>query len=274
MDFVAQRGRLPKDGELADTEICEAFGSVRRAFSVVRRVTGNERWDEIETERADDLLVYLALAHFGRRPRFSGLPSDMQFDVKSLFGSYSKACQQADELLFSAGLTETISEACANAGCGRLSDDSLYVHVSTLPSLPPILRVYEGCARNYVGHVEDANVIKMHRRKPKVSYLSYPNFDSDPHPSLTGALVVPLSNFDVKFWDYQDSPNPPVLHKKEQFVTADYPGRKKFERLTRQEEGWGLLSGDFGFWKREDWKEMLRMHGVKQRGHQLVRDPK
>jgi len=272
MDFVVERGRLPKNGELADTEICGAFGSIRRAFAVVRRVTGNERWDEIERERADDLLVYLALAHFGKRPRFSGLPSDMQFDVKALFGSYNKACEKADQLLYSAGRTETISEACASAGCGRLSDDSLYVHVSAVPSLPPILRVYEGCARKYVGHVEEANIIKMHRLKPKVSYLSYPNFDNDPHPSLVGALVVPLSNFDVKFWDYHDSPNPPVLHRKEQFVTADYPGRSKFERLSKQEDRWGLLNGDFGFWKREDWKKMLRMHSVKQRGHQLVRE--
>ncbi|GFE51184.1 hypothetical protein So717_29370 [Roseobacter cerasinus] len=47
--------------------------------------------------------------------------------------------------------------------------------------LSPVLRLYEGCARGYLGRVEGANIIKLHRDEPKVSYLSYPGFDNDPH---------------------------------------------------------------------------------------------
>ena len=76
--------------------------------------------------------------------------------------------------------------------------------------------------------VDGANIIELHRQKPKVSYLSYPDFDRKAHPALTGALVVPLRDFDVKYWDWSDSENHPILHRKEEFVLPDYPGREKF----------------------------------------------
>ena len=38
----------------------------------------------------------------------------------------------------------------------------------------------------------DANIIKLHRRKPKVSYLSYPDFDRKPHPALESSMLVIL----------------------------------------------------------------------------------
>jgi DNA phosphorothioation-associated putative methyltransferase len=195
----------------------------------------------------------------------------MQLDIKAFFGSYSAACEQADTLLFSAGNVDEVNQACAAAPCGKLTVDALYTHVSGIPMLPPILRVYEGCARNYVGIVDGANLVKLHRHKPKVSYLAYADFDADPHPALTGALVVPLNNFDVKYWNYDGSPNPPILHRKETFVPADYPGRDKFERLSKQEERCGLLDDTMRIGHREQWKYALEEKGVVLRGHRLIR---
>jgi DNA phosphorothioation-associated putative methyltransferase len=67
---------------------------------------------------------------------------------------------------------------------GKLTSTGLYVHRSALESLVSVLRVYEGCARTLTGAVEQANVIKLYLREPIVSYLSYPNFESDPHQPL------------------------------------------------------------------------------------------
>ena len=55
---------------------------------------------------------------------------------------------------------------------------------SILDALEPLLRIYEGCGRAYLGEVEGANIIKIHRRSGKVSYLVYPDFENDPHPAL------------------------------------------------------------------------------------------
>ena len=75
--------------------------------------------------------------------------------------------------------------------------------------LPPLLRVYEGCARGYIGVVEGANVVKLHRRVPQISYLAYPHFDHDPHPALMGSLVVHLQTLQVRYMDYRTTDSPP-----------------------------------------------------------------
>ena len=44
--FVTQRGRLPVDDELPTaSQLTQIFGSVARAFSLVRRVTTTDRWE-------------------------------------------------------------------------------------------------------------------------------------------------------------------------------------------------------------------------------------
>ena len=95
MAFVADRGRLPADGELKDARAIEdALGSVRSAYRVILRVTGEDQWDQVRLERSEDLLVYLALARFDTRPRMSALPREMQLDVRAFFSNYSKAVRR------------------------------------------------------------------------------------------------------------------------------------------------------------------------------------
>src|SRR6478609_2623422 len=84
-----------------------------------------------------------------------------------------KPCRQADDLLFRAGNAEAVDEVCRRSEVGKLLPNALYVHKDALDSLDPLLRVYEGCARAYLGEVEGANVIKLHRHSGKVSYLVY-----------------------------------------------------------------------------------------------------
>jgi DNA phosphorothioation-associated putative methyltransferase len=137
-----------------------------------------------------------------------------------------------------------------------------------------ILRIYELCtwlARGYIGQVEGANIIKLNRHKPKVSYLSYPKFDKDPHPALAGSLVIDLRTFDVQDYDYSNSENPPILHRKEEFISADYPNRTKFESLTHQEERCGLYENTHSIGTREGWDNMLKVKGVRLHGHKLIR---
>src|SRR5690606_3260603 len=47
--FVEARGRLPRDDELPGADdVSRTFGSLRSAFSAVRRATGAERWKLVE----------------------------------------------------------------------------------------------------------------------------------------------------------------------------------------------------------------------------------
>jgi DNA phosphorothioation-associated putative methyltransferase len=272
MAFAADRGRIPHAAELTTSrDICGIFGSLKRAFRVVTHATGSLRWDEIRQQAKTDLLVYLALDRFGGRPRFSQQPQEIQGDIKAFFGSYTRACSRADELLFAAGDMGAIGEACTSVETGKLTPEALYVHESAVQSLPAILRVYEGCARAYIGKVEGANLIKLNRLKPKISYLAYPGFDVEPHPALLGSLVVSLRSLDLQHYDYGDSTNPPILHRKELFVPPDYPLRPKFERLTRQEERFGLYEGAGDMGTKAGWERRLKEKGVRLSGHRLLR---
>jgi len=197
--------------------------------------------------------VYLALGRFRRRPPISVLPLGLQRDIRTFFGSYSNACRLADDLLFRAGSAEAVDEACPRSAVDKLLPNALYVHRSALEALDPLLRIYEGCARAYLGEIDGANLIKLHRLSGKVSYLVYPDFETDPHPALLRSVKLSLCSREIDCLEYAASANPPVLHRKETFVTSGYPLNTKFARLTRQEEKHGLLNDPATIDTREGW---------------------
>jgi DNA phosphorothioation-associated putative methyltransferase len=267
--FLSERGRLPDMSELADGEsMISAFGSVRGAFQVLSRATGRYDWSA-ETARArHNLLVYLALSSFGGRPKMGTLPADLQRDVKSLFGSYRKASAEADHLLFSLRSDDEIARAAAST-VGKVLPDAIYLHVSATPALSPLLRVYLGCGGVLTGTVP-ADVIKLHRQRRKISYLFYPGFERDPHPALHASLVVDLQTFDIRFRDFRNSANPPILHRKETLLEREHPLYPKFARLTAQEERADLL-GLPGIGRRDAWTKLLQEEGWRLAGHRLLR---
>jgi len=208
---------------------------------------------------------------FQGRPKASDLPLDLRLDVKAFFGAFKRVCEQADALLFSAGDPKAIDEACRQASVGKRTPPALYVHASALAQLQPVLRVYEGCARAYIGTIEGANLVKLHRGEPQISYLAYPEFERNPHPAFERSLTVHLQTFRLREIDYSERENPPVLHRKEAFVGAEFPGREKFAQLTRQEERAGLFEEATRIGTRSGWQEALQERGVRLRGHRLAR---
>jgi DNA phosphorothioation-associated putative methyltransferase len=272
MAAVATLGRVPDADEWPQAQaLAERFGSLKRAFAFVQRITGPEEWDLIARRRREDILVYLALARFRKRPHVSALPPSLQRDMRTFFGNYAKACAEADDLLFKAGNSEAIDEACGRSGIGKILPDDLYIHRSALDSLEPILRIYEGCGRAYLGEVEGANLVKIHRRTGRISYLVYPDFETDPHPALARCVRLSLRTRQLDCYEYTVTANPPILHRKETFLPPDHPLYDRFARLTRQEERHGLLASAAGIGTRSAWENRLADAGFMFRGHRLVR---
>ena len=272
MAFVMERGRLPVYDELATApQLTQVFGSVARAFSLLRRVTNADHWDSIRQERRAAFLVYLALAAFPKRPRFGALPDELQRDIRAFFGSYRSGCVEADALLFSAGDQVAVDRACRDVSVGKLLPDALYVHRTAVAHLPPVLRVYEGCARQLAGAVEGLTLVKLFRRQARVSYLAYEDFDRVAHPALRSAVVADLKRLDLHYHDYTSSSNPPVLHRNELFVADDYPTRHLFVRLTAREERLGLLGDSSTIGTRNGWLAVLSKNGVSIHGHRISR---
>jgi len=274
IDFAFAHGRAPKPEEIdadATATITEQIGSLTRAFNLVRRAAGDEQWRDATERRRRELLVYIALSRFGRRPRFSELPDTMASDIRALFSNYQRACTRADDLLFATGNPEVIRLVARSATLGKETPSGLYIHRSGLDFLPAALRVYEGCAQVLAGTIDTANVIKLALGEPQVSYLSYPRFDRDAHPSLASAVVVNLRRLTVTFRDYSTSANPPVLHRKEDFLPAHHARRALYARLTRAEERAGLYQHPEHIGTRAGWAATLADRGYQVEGHRLRR---
>ncbi len=272
MDFISSRGRIPDRYETDEApEIIDKFGSIKKAFRIIRLVTDNEQWERITEERSQDLLIYLALSRFDGRKKFSRLPRELQLDVKAFFSTYKRAWELADSLLFGCGNQDLINECCTQSGIGKLTPTALYIHRSALEDLAPLLRTYEGCARSYLGLIEGTNLVKLHRKKPKISYLSYPDFRTDHHPRLEFSLTANLQTFKIRRYHYEKSENPPILHRKELFISETNEQHGKFARLTRSEERAGLYDHTSNIGRVNEWEDLLREKGVYLKGHRLLR---
>lgn len=270
MKFVTERGRLPVKGELPqEAEIKAEFSTMHRAFKVVLQATEPEEWDAITQKRRQDLKLYLALSKFSGRPTPRKLPLPVREDIKALFGDYRQAYLLADLMLFSLGDLGNVADVCKGSPVGKQLKNALLVHISALQTLDPLLRLYEGCASRTFGRLENANIIKFHCRQPKISYLSYPNFDSDPHPLLHTSMEIDLRNLQVNHWECDRVNNPPVLHEKDALVTPDYPLYEKFAKLTRQERDWGLLDNFGAISRLRGWLQCLENRCARFQGHQL-----
>jgi len=135
----------------------------------------------------------------------------------------------------------SITTLCQQSLIGKKLPSALYVHKSALVALDRNLQDYAAQARVLLPNLSKFTLIKFSYEQPKISFLLYPNFDTDPHPSLHTSIQIDLEAQELHHRDYSTSNNPPVLHRKETFVTSDYPLYREFAELTRQEEAIGLL---------------------------------
>lgn len=273
--FMRDHARAPRPSELpadAFEAIHEAMGSLGRAQRLIRQVTEDSYWDEVTVQRRAELLTYVALSRFGRRPRFSQLGESLGRDIRTLFGTYAEACVQADRLLLGCGDQAMLYVNARGSKVGKQTPSALYVHRSAMAEIAPVLQVYEGCARVLAGTVDQANMIKLSVTEPQVSYLTYPDFDRDPHPTLRSAITVNLRKLTVDWRDYSRSENPPLLHRKEEFLGVDDARRPLYERLTRSEIRAGLYENPERIGTLKGWQATLAAAGVGLRGHRLARD--
>jgi DNA phosphorothioation-associated putative methyltransferase len=112
---------------------------------------------------------------------------------------------------------------------------------------------------------KDFNVLKLHPQGDELSLLDYNDFFVDPFPSLNRSWRVSLSRSSVIFRNYQESRNPPILHRKELLLPKSDPHIDEFATLTETAEGLGLFSdsGSIGF--REHWYA-----SIAKRGYHLI----
>lgn len=274
LDFLIRHARPPKSCELSDeaeTAAISISGSLSRAVNLIYRVTDNSLWEKVRTQRQSELTVYAAMSRFEKKPRFSDFSPILQRDIKAHFGTYRELKTKGDRLLAAAGNPMMVMVSARSSKAGKQTPSALYIHRSAISEIPPIMQVYEGCAQILTGSVPEANLIKLSVAKPQISYLSYPEFDKSAHPVLSSAVVVNLRTLAVQKLDYSQSDNPPILHRKEEFLGIDAPNRAKYERLTRSEQKVGLYDDPSVIGTLRGWQDVLQRHKISVRGHRVYR---
>lgn len=114
------------------------------------------------------------------------------------------------------------------------------------------------------------NLLKLHTDQVTITFLSYPEFDAEPHPALAEATKINLNTGSVSRTDYRQRSNPPILHRKETFLPPNDSRIPAFAALTRHEEEAGLYRDPSRIGLRVQWLTLLRRLGLEYEGHTLV----
>lgn len=157
---------------------------------------------------------------------------------------------------------------------GKTVADDTYVHVSAiseladdatrqliesaLSELPP-----EAAAR--------VNVVKLNPRAARFSALDYGDFDQNPFPVLRRSwtrYAQPPVNW--RYRSYEDSLNPPILHRKELLVSLSHPQRAQWSALTRSAEDLGLFDDTSTIGFLLNWERLIASKGYRLLGDSFI----
>jgi len=169
----------------------------------------------------------------------------------------------------------------------RLKASSSSIDPSLLPELDELWRAHTRTPTRTSPALPLWNIVKISARGDVLSLLCYPEFDDVGHPALAASLVLrlapapgeaettqpasPAALATARLTEYRGRTNTPVLHRKELFVTPDYPGAELFRALSAAEEAAGLLQRAHLVGYQLQWEQRLHAAGYRVDGHRLLR---
>lgn len=158
------------------------------------------------------------------------------------------------------------------ASLGKRVGANLYLHISSIceASAPIQFRVNLASRVANINPEKDFNVVKINDNGKDLSLLDYPDFFEEAFPILGRYWSCDLDKETFRFRTYQDSFNPPVLHRKELLLPLYHPKRPQFAALTKDAESVGLFDepNRIGFIR--EWEDLLNQRGFQVKGHELV----
>jgi DNA phosphorothioation-associated putative methyltransferase len=155
---------------------------------------------------------------------------------------------------------------------GKRIADRAYFHITALESVDPETRAAIDAASELSGARpgQDFNVAKVSNDLAAVSLLDYPRFFEVGFPVLRRFWTCDLVGKKARLRTYDDSLNPPVLHRKELLLAESSPERPDFQRLTAAAEQAGLFEDPLRIGFLKGWEALLAQRGWRVSGNQLV----
>jgi DNA phosphorothioation-associated putative methyltransferase len=268
-------GRIPDASESPKVaEALQVVGGAKRLTQVLLARHGSERLEKAERDRRSDILVYLALRLFQRRSRLGDLEGRIRRDIRAFFSSISKASDEASALLREIGNLAKMSEAFEQAeaeGLGYLDrDEHLTLHSALVPALAPVLRVYVGAGAALAGDVAEMDLVKMHLRSGKISFMKYDRFLDVPLPKMLQRLKVNLRAQTEQLFKYGGEYPEPNLYLKSRFMNEELDGYSVQVAFDKQISSLGLDLSGYGPSVKE-FQEELKRQRLEIQGFNLVK---
>ena len=145
---------------------------------------------------------------------------------------------------------------------GKNLPDSVYLHHSALAIVDKGLQsLVLAISKAVKLKANDWNIVKLYKRNYKISFLLYPTFDSYPYPNLARSYTVDLSKLEVRKADYTKSLNPPILHRRETFISSDHPDYQHYLAYTTEGESIGLYENTRKIGFKNSWERLIARKG-------------
>ncbi len=155
---------------------------------------------------------------------------------------------------------------------GKAVGEHLYIHTSGLGLLPePWREIIEIAASTpRLKPDEHFNVVKLHQSGQELSFLHYPEFFVDPFPALARSWRIYVSTQRTIYRSYEESRNPPILHRKELMLPPEDPRISEFQATTAAAESIGLFSDPSRIGFREHWYQLIAQSGYELQNADFV----
>lgn len=254
---VLEFGRIPLPEEFPGYRaLIDRVGSAKRVLRLVLDQYGAEAYARAQATRKSDLLVYLALAHLRKPVPTKYLSAGLRKDMQTFFHNYREGLAQGRALLFAAGDPREIAVACEGLTIGWQDEQALYLHHSLVDRLPPVLRVYCGCAEARCGDLGRVDLLKLHKASGKLTFLVYDDIEHQLLPELRLRIKVNLRTGVSQVFDH--SADRQVLYFKEQFFAEDHPHYHEWVEFSKKLCDVGVVERGFIGPSRDELDALLR----------------
>ena len=159
-----------------------------------------------------------------------------------------------------------------NVAVGKHLPDALYLHKSALDNVPDSLKAFiVDAISNLNLSTEPWTVLKLYKREFTISLLNYPEFYNEGFPTLKSSCFIDLQDLAYKKIQYENSSNPPILHRKETLLDPKDPKIPAFRKLTEQAENEGLFENKRKIGFKKAWEKILKEKGLSIDGHSIIK---
>ena len=118
--------------------------------------------------------------------------------------------------------------------------------------------------------LEKINIIRIAPNTNKLSLMEYESFWTEGFPSLKKSYTITLSPLSISTRQHGRNGNPPILHRKELFISPEHSSYQVFQALTKQAEEYGLFKNTNKIGYKKYWEELLKDKGLIVKGNNLI----